>query len=150
MPWDSTVPLMVEIPLAFQMRIVKNMVEDVGLLDEAIPLPNVSGEILKIVLEYCDKHQDDGYTEPNEETLEMEEWDREFLERHITIIFRLSIAADYLDIRPLLDVICKFIVYKTRGKNPYQNRKFFRIESDWSPEEAKQIMKENGWIEGQF
>jgi hypothetical protein len=35
------------------------MLEDVGDSDEPIPLPNVTGKVLKKVVEYCEHHKDD-------------------------------------------------------------------------------------------
>lgn len=42
--------------VAFQSITVKNMIEDTG-SDFAVPLPNVDGQTLSKVLEYCNKHR---------------------------------------------------------------------------------------------
>ena len=43
--------------VAFQSETVKNMVEDTG-AEEMVPLPNVSGKIMSLVIEYCKYHVD--------------------------------------------------------------------------------------------
>ncbi|KLO04431.1 E3 ubiquitin ligase SCF complex, Skp subunit [Schizopora paradoxa] len=150
LPSDGIEPLLVEWEIAARMRILKNMIEDVGFLDEAIPLPNVQGYVLKIILDYCEMHRTDDDSELIIETLEMDERDREFIERHVKHIYRIMLAADYLEVQSLIDLASKFIANRIRGKTPKQNREFFRIESDFNAEEARQIMKENGWTEAEF
>lgn len=42
--------------VAFQSVTVKNMIEDTG-TEFAVPLPNVDGQTLSKVLEYCNRHR---------------------------------------------------------------------------------------------
>lgn len=67
------------------------------------------------------------------------------------------IAANYLEIRSLLDAACKIIAKKLEviecfHKMPLQKntvekiREIYQIENDFKPEEEKQIKKENAWI----
>ncbi|KLO04053.1 SCF complex subunit Skp1 [Schizopora paradoxa] len=133
---------------ASQMRIVRRMIEDVGFLDEPIPLPNVQCDVLTIILEFCDKHRDEKeYEETGMKSLEIDDWSKSFIQRHLKKLFSIVLAADYLEIGFLLDLCCQFIVNSISGKTPKEARDFLGIENDWDAAEYEQILRENGWIE---
>lgn len=56
-------------------------------------------------------------------------------------------AANYMDIKPLLDVGCKTVANMIKGKSPEEIRKTFNITNDFTPEEEEQIRRENEWAE---
>ena len=56
-------------------------------------------------------------------------------------------AANYLDIKPLLDLTCKTVANMIKGKTPEEIRKTFNIKNDFTPEEEEQVRKENAWCE---
>jgi S-phase kinase-associated protein 1 len=58
-----------------------------------------------------------------------------------------SQAANYLDIKALLDVGCKTVANMIKGKSPDEIRKTFNIQNDFTPEEEEQIRRENEWAE---
>jgi len=58
-----------------------------------------------------------------------------------------SQAANYLDIKALLDVGCKTVANMIKGKSPDEIRKTFNIQNDFTPEEEDQIRRENEWAE---
>mmetsp|Transcript_15988 Transcript_15988/g.17750 ORF Transcript_15988/g.17750 Transcript_15988/m.17750 type:complete len:430 (+) Transcript_15988:2-1291(+) len=62
-------------------------------------------------------------------------------------IFGTIMASYYLGIRPLIDISCRSIARRIRGKTPAEIRKQFNIESDFTPEEEAQVRKENEWCE---
>jgi S-phase kinase-associated protein 1 len=59
----------------------------------------------------------------------------------------ISQAANYLDIKALLDVGCKTVANMIKGKSPDEIRKTFNIQNDFTPEEEEQIRRENEWAE---
>lgn len=63
--------------------------------------------------------------------------------------FRANVlqAANYLDIKPLLDVGCKTVANMIKGKTPEEIRKTFNIQCDFTPDEEDQIRRENEWAE---
>lgn len=53
----------VSVQIASVSQLLKNMIQDLPESLEPIPLPNVTGEILRLVLEYCQHHQNDTFDE---------------------------------------------------------------------------------------
>ncbi|KAJ3527211.1 hypothetical protein NM688_g8157 [Phlebia brevispora] len=131
--------------------LIKNMLEDVGESDQPIPLPNVSSSVLKKVLEYCEHHRGEPLpttdTSDNDDarkrTTDISEWDQKFITVDQEMLFEIILAANYLDIKPLLDVGCKTVANMIKGKTPEEIRKLFNIVNDFTPEEEAQIKKEN-------
>ena len=56
-------------------------------------------------------------------------------------------AANYLDIKGLLDVTCKTVANMIKGKTPEEIRKTFNIKNDFTEEGEAQVCKENQWCE---
>ncbi|KAJ3023843.1 hypothetical protein HKX48_000531 [Thoreauomyces humboldtii] len=139
--------------IACQSVLIKNMLEDVGDSDDQpIPLPNVSGPILAKVIEYATHHKDDP-PQPAEDEVKLrssediDEWDREFTNVDQGTLFELILAANYLDMKTLLDLGCKTVANMIKGKSVEEIRKTFNIQNDFTPEEEEQIRKENEWCE---
>ncbi|KAJ1349871.1 hypothetical protein KIN20_005532 [Parelaphostrongylus tenuis] len=126
------------------------MMKDLG-LDESndpIPICNVSGPIMKKVLQWCTYHKDDPQRmDPEdsreERTVEISSWDAEFLRVDKITLFEIIVAAEYLDIKGLFDATCKAAANMIKGRTPEEIRSFFNIESDLTPEEEKQIRTES-------
>ncbi|KAE8717485.1 protein FD-like [Hibiscus syriacus] len=56
-----------------------------------------------------------------------------------------STAANFLNIKELLDLTCKTVADMMRGKTPEQIRKTFHIKNDYTPEEEDEVRRENSW-----
>nr|QKV43681.1 SKP1-like protein [Dianthus caryophyllus] len=143
---------------------IKHMIED-GCADSVIPLPNVTGKILAKVIEYCKKHLEAGdhnkasssssslYSSSSssfgvgddDANKELQNWDKEFLEVDQDTLFDLILAANYLNIKSLLDLTCKTVADMMRGKTPEEIRKTFHIVNDYTEEEEAEIKRENQW-----
>ena len=59
-------------------------------------------------------------------------------------------AANFMDIKSLLELACAKVASMIKGKTIPDIRKFFNIENDFTPEEEAQIMDENRWAEESF
>lgn len=137
------------------------MLEDLGENeDHVIPLPNVTGPILQKVIEWCAHHRsdppapdssasqsDDFMRQQQRLTEDIDEWDTEFVKVDQGTLFELILAANYMEIRPLLDLTCKTVANMIKGKNPEEIRKTFNIINDFTPEEEEQVRRENEWCE---
>lgn len=144
----------VDIEIAKCSSTIKTMVEDLGLEDgdeEPVPLPNVNAAILNKVIQWATYHKDDPPVVEDEEkekrTDDISSWDADFLKLDQGTLFELILAANYLDIKGLLDVTCKTVANMIKGKTPEEIRKTFNITNDFTPEEEEQIRRENEWCE---
>ncbi|PIO72973.1 Skp1 family, dimerization domain protein [Teladorsagia circumcincta] len=134
---------------------INTMLQDLGLDNESndpIPICNVSGPIMKKVLQWCTFHKDDPPSTDDSDNREkrtddIPSWDVEFLKVDQGTLFELILAANYLDIKGLLDVTCKTVANMIKGKTPEEIRRTFNIKNDFTPEEEEQIRKENAWCE---
>ena len=130
---------------------IKNILEDCPVLEAPIPLPT-SAKILEKVIEYCIYHRDNPETveekpEDQYRTDNISDWDKKFCSVDQPVLFELIIAANFLDIKPLLDVTCKTVANMIKGKTPQEIRDTFGIKNDFTPEEEEQVRKENLWCE---
>lgn len=58
---------------------------------------------------------------------------------HLTVCTSSTQAANYLDIKGLLDVTCKTVANMIKGKTPEEIRKTFNIKNDFTEEEEAQV-----------
>lgn len=119
---------------------IKNLIEDTGTSNK-IPIPNVTGAILTKIIEYCQHHIEHA-EDPN-----IKEWDQTFVDIEQDALFQLILAVNYLDIHSLLDLGCKKVADRMKGKTTEELREMYNIKNDFSPEEEEQIRKENEWCE---
>ena len=135
----------VEMDIARKSVTIKTMLEDLGLDDgyngEPVPLPNVDGDILEKVIQWCTKHKDDAmdaFTSISMDQLPV--WDeKDFFDegKDQKMLFDLILAANYLDIKGLLDIGCKVVAKMIKNcGNAEEIRKKFNISQDLPQEDA--------------
>ncbi|EEH51970.1 uncharacterized protein MICPUCDRAFT_36525 [Micromonas pusilla CCMP1545] len=139
---SDTEKFMVDQEVAFESETIKNMIEDTG-VDAPIPLPNVSSKILAKVIEYCKYHVGGKKSETSED--EQKTFDSEFVKVDQATLFELILAANYLNIKSLLDLTCMTVANMIKGKTPEEIRKTFNIRNDFTPEEEEEVRRENQW-----
>jgi|Transcript_9427 S-phase kinase-associated protein 1 len=134
-----------EVPqeVAFKSETIKNMIEDTG-TDSAIPLPNVPSKILTKVIEYAKFHTAQDKKEGDKKEEETT-FDTEFVKVDQATLFELILAANYLNIKSLLDLTCMTVANMIKGKTPEEIRKTFNIKNDFTPEEEEEVRRENQW-----
>eukprot|EP00760_Papus_ankaliazontas_P032039 PhM_4_TR5591/c0_g1_i2/m.86106/K03094/SKP1, CBF3D; S-phase kinase-associated protein 1 len=142
--------------------LIKDMLEDHA-EDEntVIPVPNVNGKTLQYVLEYIEYHVNNR-ADPIEKPLKGKiddvicDWDKQFLykdlvrggdEKQHELLIDVIMAANFLNIKDLLDLTCATVASMIKGKTPEQIRALFNIENDFTPEEEEKIREENRWCE---
>ncbi|CAN0917666.1 SKP1-like protein 4 [Linum grandiflorum] len=125
----------------------------------AIPLDNVTSSILRRVIKYCRMH-----ASAADEADEVRKWDQEFVKVNLAMLFDLILfsgknsfvyynwclvyylkAADYLNIKELLELTCRKAAYMISEKTTEEMRKIFNIKNDFTPEEEANIRIENRW-----
>lgn len=140
--------------VALQSALVKTMLdEDEEEPTQEIPLPNVSSKALVKIIEFCQYHHENGPMKEIEKPLTntdlkvvVSEWDGTFIQSfEQEDLFELILAANFIDLQPLLDLACAQVATQIKGKTPEEIRQTFNIENDFTPEEEEQIREENKW-----
>jgi len=153
---SDSADIVVEKDVAEKSVLIRNLLEDMGEetgMSEAIPIPNVNESVLKKVIEWCTHHRADAPatadddSDSRKKTTDIDEWDQKFMQVDQEMLFEIILAANYLDIKALLDVGCKTVANMIKGKSPEEIRKTFNIQNDFTPEEEDQIRRENEWAE---
>ncbi|KAL6846691.1 hypothetical protein ACP4OV_024139 [Aristida adscensionis] len=149
----------VEEAVAMQSQTIKSLLEDCP--EGGIPLPNVNAKILAKVIEFCKEHAQaaaaagDGATAAAAEPTaaankaaedKLKAFDADFVNGvDQATLFDLILAANYLDIKSLLDLTCQAVADMIKGKTPEEIRKTFNIKNDFTPEEEEEVRRENQW-----
>jgi S-phase kinase-associated protein 1 len=137
-------------------ELVRGMIDEDADGDEdinEIPLPNVKAVVLQKVIEFCKKHREEPMSEIEKPLKSsnmkevVQEWFAEFVNVEQSLLFELILAANYMDIKPLLDLTCATVASMIKGKTPEEIRRTFNISNDFSPEEEAQVREENKWCE---
>lgn len=64
------------------------------------------------------------------------------------LLFELIMAANFLFIRGLIDLLCKHTVNMyLKGKTVEEVRRTFNLKNDFTNAEEEQLKNENAWIE---
>ncbi|KAF5187318.1 Skp1-like protein [Thalictrum thalictroides] len=61
-------------------------------------------------------------------------------------LFELIFAANYLNIKTPLDLLCQAVADMVKDKTPKYVRQTFHIKNDFTPEEEEEVCKENQWV----
>mmetsp|Transcript_100652 Transcript_100652/g.123244 ORF Transcript_100652/g.123244 Transcript_100652/m.123244 type:complete len:195 (+) Transcript_100652:103-687(+) len=138
--------------IAMQSALIKTMWSG-DQTETEIPLPNVRGSILNKVIKYMAYHHKNPAKEIEKplKSANMREvcseWDANYVEVDQETLFELILAANYMDIKSLLDLTCAKVASMIKGKTPEEIRKKFNIQNDFSPEEEEAVRAENKWAE---
>jgi S-phase kinase-associated protein 1 len=110
--------------------------------------------MLAKVIEFCRHHVADPLPEIEKPlrapTLQdvVPHWDAAFVDSlKQEELFELILAANYMDVKSLLDLTCAKVASMIKGKTPDEIRSTFNIRNDFTPEEEAQVREENKWVE---
>uniref|UniRef100_A0A6B2LLW6 SKP1 component dimerisation domain-containing protein n=1 Tax=Arcella intermedia TaxID=1963864 RepID=A0A6B2LLW6_9EUKA len=140
-------------------KTISNLLEDVGLTVESVPLYNTSQHVLQKVKVYCDHHSEahpaPAQPQPPKDKLEaittMDSWDLKYLddinaeanqEFPFSHVLELLQAANYLDIPSLLDLVSNYVAKHCLGKDVDQVRRMFNMQEPFSPQEIEAVNQE--------
>ena len=86
--------------------------DDEDMEDKKVPLPNVSADVLRKVIEFGKHYQEEQMT-PIQTPLKsskieelVQPWYADFVKVDQVLLFELVTAANFMDIKPLLDLTC--------------------------------------------
>lgn len=143
----------VDVEAAKQSTTIKTMLEDLGLgddpTDQVIPVANVRSVILEKVIDWSVQHKDD--PEPTDDDdfkffetkfEDLSKWDQDFiLALDQPTLFELTLAANYLEVKGLLNLTCKGIANLINGKSVAEIRTTFNVKPDHVQRETGQRHK---------
>merc|ERR1711907_582989 len=69
-----------------------------------------------------------------------------FGEMEMRAVFDVIMAANFLDMKDLLDTACKVVAERIKGKDEDGIREAFGITEPFTMEEKVQVMRENRWL----
>ena len=135
---------------ASRSKLLSGIIEDYP-EDSEFPLNKINGATLEKVKEYLSHYQD---SEPRqiEKPLQkdfkdcVDEWDYKFIGDDNSQILALIFAANFMDIKPLLELAAAKVATLIRGTTTESIRKDFEIK-DISEEEDKQMQKDKSYLE---
>lgn len=122
---------------------------------QEVNILNVKADVLRKVIEYCEHYLKEEMTtiekplKSNKMSDVVQEWYAQFVdaEEH-EMLFELILAANYMDIKPLLELSSAAVAAMMKGKTPEEIRKVFKIQDgDFTPEEENRVREENKWCE---
>lgn len=143
--------------------LVRSLLQELGDADDTlIPLPCLKQNLLKYVVDYLEYHAqyppnpiERPLRRPIEEVIC--EWDYEFLftdlvkdgdENDHKLLVEMIMAANYLEVQPLVDLCSACMASIIKGKQPDQLRDLFNIENDLTPDEEEKIQEQLLWCGG--
>ena len=153
---DGQVSVEVERSIAEKSKVIREMLEFTADTNEGgdetisdIPNLQVSGDILQKVVDWITYHKDDPVQaedkteEPGtRKKPELSKWDKDFLQVERSVLFDLILAANYLEIKGLLDITCSAVSDMIQGKSAEEIRKEFNIVNDLN-EQTEETTIEN-------
>lgn len=138
----------VEEEVVVESQTIKHMIEE-DCADATIPLANLTSSILAKVIEYCKKHVEFTKLAEADKTSaedDLKSYDAELVDNaNQHVLFDLIVAANYLNIKSLLDLTCQKVADTIKDMKPEEVRKYFNIDNGFTPEEEELVRNENAW-----
>uniref|UniRef100_A0A7S4M8G2 SKP1-like protein n=1 Tax=Vannella robusta TaxID=1487602 RepID=A0A7S4M8G2_9EUKA len=125
------------------------MMGDMEEADVEIPLPNITGRVLKCVVDYLEFYHSNPPPGEGDDVASVqsarEAWEQQFFDVDQALLFEFTLASNYLDIAPMLDAVCKVVAGMIKGKDSNEIRQIFNIRDGFTPEEEALVAQENQW-----
>nr|XP_009600728.1 SKP1-like protein 5 [Nicotiana tomentosiformis] len=98
------------------------------------------------IIEYLKKHAEiKGSDEEEIKKTKIKDFDKEFVSVKMQKLFNIILVANFLDIKPLLDLCAQAIADKIKNKSHVVVRQNFNVQCDYTREEEDVVRKENEW-----
>ena len=117
---------------------------------DTIPLASVPKEALDKVVKYMEKmaafkaedaSEEDKQTWTNDYKKSMEAQDQ------LPLLFQTMTAANFMNVKTLLDELCKFVAEMIAQRTPDEILDYFGIEKDATWEEEQELIATHKWID---
>ena len=119
---------------ALRSNLLKNLIEDYP--SGNYPINEVNYDTLLKIKDYLEHYEDSEPKEisqplPKKDFIDcVDNWDYDYININEEKIFEIMIAANFMDIQPLLDLTCAKIASEIKGKNEEEIRRLFKFEKD--------------------
>jgi S-phase kinase-associated protein 1 len=128
--------------------LLKGLIQDYS-QDDEIPVPDVRGDVLKKVVEFL-VHWKDGEPKSIPKPLPSanlkdvtDEWNADFIMAlELPFTYDIINAANYMDVKPLLELSCAKVASLMKNKTVEQIRDYFNIPIDMTEEDQKKMEEE--------
>lgn len=140
--------------LAVKCGLFKTMLEDAP-DDEELPVPSVTEDIMRIVIEYLQHVSEPNYSKPNIERPVKSNnfnelvpaWEAQFTDKPYPILWEMVSAGVFLDMKDFYELAAAKLASVIKGKTAEEIRQLFGIVNDLTPEEIAKIQEENKWAD---
>jgi len=130
---------------ALQSNLVKTALEDDREAKE-VSLVHITAPIVEKVVQYMNYHKDvpprkiESPLKSNNMKELVDKFDAKFVDEvDLDTLMKLLLAANYMDVKSLLELICAKVASMMKGKTAPQIRKAFGIREEFTPEEYDEI-----------
>ena len=133
--------------------LVKSMIEDETDYSDPIPIMGVNAENLTKLIAFCAHFLEEPMPEIEKPIRSnvfsdiVPPWYDTFADMDHAALFQLVEAANYMDVKPLLDLICAKIASMIKDKSVEDIRSTFQIPNLCTPEEEEAFREECKWCE---
>lgn len=132
-----------------QSETIMEMVKDTDPGD-TIPLASVPKEALDKAVEYMEKmaaFKVDGTSDEDKQ-----QWVNEYkktmeAQDQLPLLFQTMIAVNFMQVKTLLDELCKFVAEMISQRTPNEILDYFNIKKDACVQEEMELIRENTWID---
>ena len=74
----------------------------------------------------------------------MDDWEKKYIDIPLSEMFPLLIVGNFLEIKGLIDLICKAVALQIQDNNVQEIREKFNVaDPNWSDEELQKLKDEN-------
>ena len=145
-PSDTQTPISIPYNVACFSMMIKSMLEDSDEYEEdIIPLHAVDEKTIRKIILFMEKHVNDPFpivekpiqTNDIKKLLPNNPWDIDYLDMKNEELFKVILAANYLDITPLMDACSIKIACHIKDRDPQYIKTYFGAEEPSMEEEIK-------------
>jgi len=133
--------------------LIKDMNDGEVNQEETFPMIGVDGATLAKILEFCEHYLSDPMPviekpiKSSDFSKLVPAWYDNFVNVDHTILFKFAEAANFMDVKPMLDLTCAKIASMIKDKSIHQIRDTFGITSEFTPEEEEKMREESKWCD---
>ena len=146
---DNSERVLADINVWQQSETIMEMVKDTD-PGKTIPLASVPKEALDKVVEYMEKmaaFKADGTSDEDKQ-----QWINEYKKTmdnqdQLPLLFQTMTAANFMQVKTLLDELCKFVAEMIAQRTPNEILDYFNIKKDATWEEEQELIGTHKWID---